>query len=144
MRTDRIESLARDLAARDRDRITARRRAADRAQALHDVTVTAIGRFAEAVRRGGAGHLDLLRVDPVEPDDKSVRAFQFAVRRGRFQALVICKDRDEVMLVGPFKRGRTEEPCRTLHLAGDGDHTTAVEQALEQLQVDLIRESFAK
>jgi hypothetical protein len=52
-------------------------------------------------------------VTPVRLDDKHVRAIAFDVRRGRHAGVVTVKSRGEVTLVGPFRSGKTEAPCRT-------------------------------
>jgi len=103
-----------------------------------------IATFAAAVREEGAPHLDLLRLDPVEPDDKSIRAFQIRIHRGRFRALVIVKDRAEVMLVGPFRQGSSEEPCRAIRTSEVADLDRSLDEPLEGLLADLIEASCAK
>ncbi len=143
MRTDRIVDLARRLGAREAERRAARNRAQGIADRIHGEIEDALRAFARAAGEAGAPHLDLMRLDPVEPDDKSVRAFQIRIRRGRFQALIICKDRDEVMLVGPFRRGSAEEPCRAIHLE-DAGANAALDDAIEGILVDLVERSFAK
>jgi hypothetical protein len=136
-----IEALAQEIAAREVGRQEARRRAQDLAHRLHARAREALDRFGRAVREAGAPHLDLVGLDPVEPDDKSVRAFQFRIHRGAFTALVVCRDRGEMMLVGPFKRGHAEEPCHALSLdQGEG----ALEEAIDGLMTALIEQSYAR
>jgi hypothetical protein len=48
------------------------------------------------------------------------------------------------MLVGPFKRGRNEEPCRTIHLEPGEAMSPRIEDVLERLLVDLITQAFEK
>ena len=72
----------------------------------------AVEAFHAAAARAGSPHLRLA-VGPVHLDDKHVRAVEFAVERGRHVALVIVKARGDVTLVGPFRTGKTEGPCRT-------------------------------
>ena len=50
---------------------------------------------------------------PVRLDEKHVRAIEFEVRRGRHAGVVTVKSRGDVTLVGPFRTGKTEGPCRT-------------------------------
>ncbi|MDX1648477.1 MAG: hypothetical protein R3263_01360, partial [Myxococcota bacterium] len=38
---------------------------------------------------------------------------EFALSRGRMRAIVTLKSRGEVTLVGPFKAGGKEGPCRS-------------------------------
>jgi hypothetical protein len=142
VRSDRIEALARDLAVRESPRVPAREEARRLADLLRRDMVEAARSFAKAAGAAGAPHLDLIRVGEVEPDDKSIRAFQFRVARGRFEAVVVSKDRGEVMLVGPFKRGQAETPCHAVHLDAPEAETLGLDDALEGLLVSLIQESF--
>jgi hypothetical protein len=65
VKADRIEALARDLADREAERVSARQEARELAGVLHDGVTEAVSRFASTVRDGGAAHLDLLHVDPI-------------------------------------------------------------------------------
>ena len=140
----RFTTLGREIAAREAGRSDARRRARDLAARLHGEATAAVARFAAAAREAGAPHLDLITISPVEPDDKSIRAFQFKVRRGRFEAIVVCKDRGEVMLVGPFRRGDDEGPCNPIHLEEGQDAQRRIGEDLETLLVNLIEMAFQK
>ncbi len=144
MKTGRIASLAAAIAGREAERTEARRAARGMADRLHADVAGAIDVFRRVTRERGAPHLDLIDLGPVEPDDKSVRAFQFRLRRGRHVAVVVCKDRGEVMLVGPFRRGGTEGPCRPVRSPQRGAPGEEIEGALEGLVADLIEASFAK
>ncbi len=136
-----IEAVAAEIAAREAGRQEARRRAQDLLLRLHARARQALDRFVQTVREAGAPHLDLVRLDPIEPDDKSVRAFQFRIHRGAFTALVVSRDKGEVMLVGPFKRGHAEEPCHALTLdQGEG----TLEEAIDGLVTALIEQSYAR
>ena len=136
-----IEDLALEIAAKEAGRQEARRRAQNLLIRLHARARTALDRFGRAVREAGAPHLDLVVLEPVEPDDKSVRAFQFSIHRGAFTALVVSRDKGEVMLVGPFKRGHAGEPCHALSLdRGEG----AIEEAIDDLMMALIEQSYAR
>ncbi|HEY3174569.1 MAG TPA: hypothetical protein VGK94_02280 [Candidatus Polarisedimenticolia bacterium] len=140
----RIEALAREIASREAGRVDAVERARLLAGELHSEVAAVVSRFAAAARRAGAPHLDLVTVGPVEPDDKSIRAFQFKIRRGRFEAIVVTKDRGEVMLVGPFKRGEAEGPCNPIRQEGRESDRPGIETNLETLLVALIEMSFQK
>jgi len=144
MRTDRIAAIAASIAAREAGRSTARAAARATAEMLHVEAAAALEVFRQVTRERGAAHLDLIDLGPVEPDDKSVRAFQFRLRRGRHEAVVVSKDRDEVMFVGPFKRGGPEGPCRPSRPGSAGQETADPCGDLETLLLDLIEASFAK
>lgn len=146
MRIDssRIEALAARIAAGEAGRAAARDRARRLAEEIHREVTGAVARFAEAARRAGAPHLDLVEVGPVEPDDKSIRAFQFVIRRGRTRAVVVSKDRGEVMLVGPFREGGDQGPCRPFHLDTPGADPDDPGRALEALLVELIEQACSR
>lgn len=136
-----IETLAKEIAAKEAARLPERRQAEDLAHRLHARARGTLDRFNRAVGEAGAPHLDLVRLGPVEPDDKSVRAFQFRMLRGAWTGLVVTRDKGEIMLVGPFKRGHDEEPCHALPLErGVG----AIEEAIDELVTALIEQSYAR
>ena len=144
MDTSRIESLAREIAAREAGRAGSRAAAQRLAEELHAEVTAAVERFAATLRESGAPHLDLITVGQVEPDDKSIRAFQVKVCRGRWIGLIVTKDRGEIMLVGPFQRGADEGPCNPV-LFAEGE--PALEKArgpLERLLMSLIEASYRK
>lgn len=139
-----IDRVARELARRYRGTSAARDRAQTIARRMRDLAVGLVDRFARIVREEGAPHLDLIHVGEVEPDDKSVRAFQVRLERGRFRALIVSKDRGEVMLVGPFKASGAQEPCQAIRL-DEADLTgTAADDAVENLVLALIKASYEK
>lgn len=136
-----LEDLARRIARTEAGRAGKRKEALQVAERLHGVASAAIAAFARAAADAGAPHLDLIEMGPVEPDDKSIRAFQFRVRRGRWEAIVVSKDRAEVMFVGPFKRGSAEEPCRPVHLEDAGPGMAAALEGLESLLAGLVEQA---
>ncbi len=139
---DGLEDLARRIAAREAGRGDRRAAARDMADRLHaDVTACA-RRFARAVRQAGAPHLDLIRIGPVEPDDKSIRAFQVKLRRGRWEACVVSKDRGEVMLVGPYRLGGEQGPCNPFHIDADPTERQRLDRELPELLGRLIEAAF--
>lgn len=83
-----------------------------RCESLRSVVADAVDAFHSAAADAGAPHL---RVDvtPLRLDEKHVRAVEFEVRRGRHAGVVTVKSRGDVTLVGPFRSGKTEGPCRT-------------------------------
>ena len=85
-----------------------------------------------AVRsRIGSAACDL-RVELSKPrvDDKHLRSVQFDLRRGRHQALVTVKSRGDVTLVGPFRRGKNEGPCRSIAVGDEAELQVALGEFL--------------
>lgn len=133
--TERFEKLAEALAERDADVSAGLGDARAAAEQLREVAQAAVEAFCRAARARGAAHLAHIDVSGVEPDEKHVDCVQFAVRRGRWEALCVAKASGKVTLVGPFKRGKTEKPCRDMPLRGDGtEHALAalLERLIEQ------------
>jgi len=117
--------MGRTLAEREsphRDGLTL---AKDQATALHGRVESALGRYHEAIDAAGAEHL---RVELTAPrlDEKHVRSYEFDVRRGRHRALFVLKSRGELTLVGPFRAGKTEGPCRSFPVEAEGEIATAL------------------
>ena len=59
-------------------------------------------------------------------DEKHVRSYEFDVRRGRHRALFVWKSRGELTLVGPFRTGKTEGPCRSFPTEAEAEIAAAV------------------
>jgi len=55
-----------------------------------------------------------------------MRAYEFELARGRHRAIVTVKSRGEVTLVGPFRAGKTEGPCRSFPLAPSDEFEEAL------------------
>lgn len=144
MAAGRIEAVAREVAAREAGREQARQRARELADWLRQRMLSCRARFVSAADAAGAPHLDLIEITAVEPDDKSIRAFQFKIRRGRYEAIVVSKDRSEVMMVGPFKRGQDEGPCNPIHHEGGDPDRELLADHIETLLSDLVAMSFTK
>ncbi len=109
----RLAALGAELGAREaqhRDQLEEARGTADR---LHKSVVDAVEGFHEAAAGAGSPHLRLEVSEP-ELDQKHVRAIEFEVRRGRIVGIVTVKARGDVTLVGPFRRGKNEGPCRSI------------------------------
>jgi hypothetical protein len=100
------------LGAREANHQTGLDEARKRCDALRVLVTDAIDSFHAAAADAGAPHLRV-DVSPVRLDEKHVRAIEFEVRRGRHAAIVTVKSRGDVTLVGPFRTGKTEGPCRT-------------------------------
>ena len=100
------------LGARETTHRSELEEAQKRCEALRALVAGAVDAFHGAAADAGAPHLRI-EVTPVRLDDKHVRAIAFEVRRGRHAGVVTVKSRGEVTLVGPFRSGKTEGPCRT-------------------------------
>ena len=85
-----------------------------------------------------AGEMPHLSIDvsPVRLDEKHLRAHEFELARGRHRALVIAKSKSEITLVGPFKTGKNEGPCRTFPFSAESDLEDALEDFLERFLED--------
>jgi len=109
---DRLAAAGTLLGAREAAHRAGLDEAQQRCDALRVLVLDALDAFHAAASAAGAAHL---RVDvtPVRLDEKHVRAIEFEVRRGRHAGVVTVKSRGDVTLVGPFRTGKTEGPCRT-------------------------------
>lgn len=128
---DRLSAVGRAIGEREAGHQTALAEARKRADALQMRVADCVEAFHTAAARAGSPHLRI-EVGPVHLDAKHVRAVEFAVQRGRHVALVIVKARGEVTLVGPFRTGKTEGPCRTLEWDADAEIEAALGDVLER------------
>ena len=142
----RLRQLGEEVGRREADRLAARDEARRVAEDLRARLERALDAFAGAAAAAGSPHLrGLLEVGPVEPDDKSVRAFQIRIERGRHEAVVVSKDRGEIMLVGPYRRGEEQGPCNPVTLAGESlADDQGLDDALESFLEALVRQSFSR
>jgi hypothetical protein len=108
----RLSAAGSLLGAREATHRSALEEAQKRCEALRALVVDSVDAFHTAAVAAGAPQLRI-EVTPVRLDDKHVRAIAFEVRRGRHSGVVTVKSRGEVTLVGPFRSGKTEGPCRT-------------------------------
>lgn len=113
----RVEALARDVADREAAHSDAIGRARRKAESLHAIVAAAIERFNLLVRES-APHLEI-SVTPPRADDKHLHAVEFDLERGRHRAVVTTKSKGEVTLVGPFRSGKSEGPCRSFPFEDD-------------------------
>ncbi len=112
---ERLEELGRLLGKREAPHAEALELARARAEELRADVARALAAFLDAARAMGAPHMDS-EVSAVRLDDKHLHAFQFELRRGHHRAIVTVKSRHEVTLVGPFRIGKAEGPCRSFPL----------------------------
>jgi hypothetical protein len=109
---DRLAAAGTLLGAREAVHRAGLDEAQHRCDALRELVLDAVDAFHAAAAAAGAPHLRI-DVTPVRLDEKHVRAIEFEVRRGRHAGVVTVKSRGDVTLVGPFRTGKTEGPCRT-------------------------------
>ncbi len=112
---ERLEELGRLLGKREARHTQALDQARARAEELRAEVARALAGFLAAARATGAPHMDS-EVSAVRLDDKHLHAFQFELCRGHHRAIVTVKSRAEVTLVGPFRVGKAEGPCRSFPL----------------------------
>ncbi|MEN8181302.1 MAG: hypothetical protein ABFS46_02070, partial [Myxococcota bacterium] len=108
----RLQDIGRRIGAREAPHLEALKEAGEQAERLRGAIVLGVEGFHTGAREAGAPHLHV-EVGKTRLDDKHARAVQFELRRGRHQAIVTVKSRGEVTLVGPFRSGKTEGPCRS-------------------------------
>lgn len=127
---ERIDAFAQGVLAREARHADALAAAREKADALHARVAGALDRFNAAIAKDVPG----LRVEVTPPrlDDKHVHAIEFDLARGRHRAIVIVKSKGEVTLVGPFRAGKNEGPCRTFPFEEAADLDDALADFLER------------
>jgi hypothetical protein len=127
----RLEALGRALGSREapfRQDLSRARSVADR---LRERVADALARFHRAAAEAGAPQLEAV-VSDTRADDKHLRAVQFDLARGRYRAIVTVKARGEVTLVGPFRAGKDEGPCRSFPVESESEIDGALAGFLER------------
>lgn len=109
---DRLAALGQSLGSREADHAAAIARAKRCAASVREDVAAALERFHAAVAEAGAPHLQI-DLSKIRTDDKHLRAVEFDLSRGRHQAIVVAKAKGELTLVGPFRQGKVEGPCRS-------------------------------
>lgn len=85
---------------------------------VHQQVVDAVDHFNALVGES-VPHLKV-EVTPPRVDDKHLHAIEFDLERGRHRGVITVKTKREVTLVGPFRVGKPEGPCRSFPFeAGD-------------------------
>ena len=133
---DRLEELGRTLGEREATHAPALDEARAKAGALRAQVAMALERFHAAATKAGAPHIVVALSEP-RIDDKHLRAVEFELRRGRHVAIVTVKSRGDVTLVGPFRAGRTEGPCRTFPFDADAE----IEEAMTDFLASFLEEA---
>lgn len=127
----RLAAVGKRLGEREAAHAGALAEARAHAEALRARVAEGLEAFREAAAGQGAGHLGV-EVSATRPDDKHVRAVQFELSRGRHRAIVTVKSRGEVTLVGPFRTGKPEGPCRTFPVDAGPEIGAALGDFLER------------
>ena len=119
----RLTSLGERLVEREGAEAPHREEAHRVASRLHSRVERALDAYHDAV-----SSVSSLKVSLSEPrlDDKHLHAIEFDLERGRHRAIITIKQRGEVTLVGPFRQGKSEGPCRSFPFAAEDE----IEQAL--------------
>jgi len=133
---ERLEAVGRSLGEREAAHAEALAGARKTARELHGTVKQAFSRYHAAVRSAGAPHLEI-ELSPPRLDEKHVRAFEFELSRGRHRAIVVVKSRGEVALVGPFRTGKTEGPCRSFPVTASAD----IQNALGEFLASFVEEA---
>jgi hypothetical protein len=127
---DRLARVGQSLGEREAPYREALSDAWRRALQLRGVVAGALDAYSRAAARAGASNLSV-RVGDAHIDDKHLRSVEFDVSRGRHRAIVTVKSRGEVTLVGPFKAGKTEGPCKSFPYGADDELHGALGDFLE-------------
>lgn len=109
---DRLAAVGRSIGAREAAHRAGLSQARRIAAELREAVAQGLAGWEEAVKEAGAEHLSV-ELGEVRLDEKHVRAYEFELARGRHRAIVTVKSRGEVTLVGPFRTGKPEGPCKT-------------------------------
>ncbi len=114
----RLANLGQSLVDREGAEARNREEARRVAQGLHERVERALKAYHEAV-----SEVPFLRVvlSELRLDDKHLHAIEFELERGRHRAIVTIKQRGEVTLVGPFRLGKAEGPCRSFPFSAEGE-----------------------
>jgi hypothetical protein len=134
----RLEALGRVLGSREAEHAAAFGAARARIQWLHAQVAEAVERFHAAARAAGAPHLRV-ELTEIRVDDKHLRALEFDLVRGSHKAVVTARSRGDVTLVGPFRVGKAEGPCRSFA----ADAAEKLESALADFLESFLEEAAA-
>jgi hypothetical protein len=132
----RLEGIGRRLGAREADYASALAEARSRAEKLRARVANALEGFHAEAAGCGAPHL-VVELSETRLDDKHVRSVEFELLRGRHRAIVTVKSRGEVTLVGPFKAGKDEGPCRSFPFEAEDE----IAEALADLLLRFVEEA---
>lgn len=127
---ERMAVLGRVLGEREADHGAAMAEARRCADRLRGEVGRALEVFHSAAHAAGAEHFEVV-VSPLRIDDKHLRAVQFDLSRGRHRAIVTAKSRGDLTLVGPFRDGHAEGPCKSFPFDAQDEIQRALADFLE-------------
>jgi len=133
---ERLAELGTLYAAREETERDALARAWECGRDFHGRVTRALESFHRAAGEG-APQLRIAQSE-LRVDDKHLHSVQFDLARGRSRAIVTVKSRGDVTLVGPFRDGKTEGPCRTFPVEAGAPLDEALVEFLEKF----IEEAF--
>lgn len=128
--TTRFAALGRAIGEREAQHAEGLSRARACAESLRAEVASALESFHDEAAAAGAPHLKV-DLSPVRVDDKHVRSIEFELSRGRYRAIVTAKSRGDVTLVGPFRAGKTEGPCKSFPIDAQDEVSGALASFLE-------------
>jgi hypothetical protein len=128
---ERLAEVGRRIGAREADHRAALETARRRAEALRGLVASGLEAFHAGAEAAGAPHLKVV-LGELRLDDKHARALQFDLRRGRHVGIVTVKSRGEYTLVGPFREGKPEGPCRSFPFEAEAELHKALGDFLER------------
>ena len=132
--TTRLRAAGQRLGERESGHAGALLEARHCAESLHAAVEQGLRAFHQAAAEAGAPQIRI-ELGEVRLDEKHARSIQFDLRRGRYVAIVTVKSRGEVTLVGPFRSGKTEGPCRSFPMGSEdlpGELAGFLERFLEE------------
>jgi len=127
----RLAGVGKRLGQREAAHAQAMEAARKKAAGFHAAVSQGLEAYRRAVTAAGSGHLADVVVSAPRLDDKHVRAIEFALERGRYKAVVTVKSKGEVTLVGPFRTGKAEGPCKSFPLDAGSEIETALADFVE-------------
>ncbi len=127
---ERFAALGRAIGEREAEHADGLERARACAESLRTDVAAALASFHREAAAAGAPHLQV-EISPVRVDDKHVRSMEFELSRGRHRAIVTAKSRGDVTLVGPFRAGKTEGPCKSFPIDAQDEVSGALASFLE-------------
>lgn len=128
--SERLSALGSTLGQREAAHAEGLAHARTRARELHAQVADALQAFHAAAAEAGAPHL-AVELSPVRTDDKHLRSVEFELSRGRHRAIVTAKSRGDLTLVGPFRVGKTEGPCKSFPIDAEDEVQRALAGFLE-------------
>lgn len=138
---DALARVGKTLGEREAAHAAGLEAARGKADELHARVRRALDGYHAAIEAAGSSHL---RVEVGEPrlDEKHVRSYEFELKRGRHRGLFILKSRGELTLVGPFRTGKTEGPCRSFPFASEaGAAGSEIDNALVEFVTRFLEEA---